>query len=66
MNKKRVFVLLLLLLMLLPSSVYAVNTGEVCVDITQCTYSMVKPTLADALKRKFGDKCENIDEAFQM
>ena len=32
MNKKRVFVLLLLLLMLLPSSVYAVNTGEVCVD----------------------------------
>ena len=41
-------------------------TREVCVDITQCTYSMVKPILAEALKRKFGDKCENIDEAFQM
>lgn len=42
------------------------KTYEIWVDTWYCPLSMVKDNLAEALKYKFGDKCENINEAFKM
>lgn len=38
----------------------------VYIELQDQPESAVKPVIADAIRRKFGSKCENIDDAYKM
>lgn len=42
------------------------TTKTVTVDIWYQPYNAIKPILGDALKRKFGEKCDNLNDAFKL